>query len=56
MNRAAGYLGHMLETAQLASSCIDGMKMDDFLADVGDLDSRLAQCRAQPYAGMRLFD
>jgi hypothetical protein len=25
-------------------------------AHVGDLDSRLAQCRAQPCAGMRFFD
>lgn len=31
----------------------DGHKLE---AHVGDLESRLAQCRAQPYAGMRLFD
>jgi catechol 2,3-dioxygenase-like lactoylglutathione lyase family enzyme len=31
----------------------DGHKLE---AHVGDLRSRLAQCRLQPYAGMRFFD
>jgi catechol 2,3-dioxygenase-like lactoylglutathione lyase family enzyme len=31
----------------------DGHKLE---AHVGDLDSRLAQCRAQPYTGMRFFE
>jgi len=31
----------------------DGHKLE---AHVGDLPSRLAACRAKPYAGMRFFD
>jgi catechol 2,3-dioxygenase-like lactoylglutathione lyase family enzyme len=31
----------------------DGHKLE---AHVGDIDSRLAQCRALPYSGMRFFD
>jgi glutathione S-transferase fosA5 len=31
----------------------DGHRLE---AHVGDLASRLAQCRAQPYAGMRFFE
>lgn len=31
----------------------DGHKLE---AHVGDLASRLAECRARPYAGMRFFD
>jgi hypothetical protein len=31
----------------------DGHKLE---AHVGDLKSRLAQCRVKPYAGMRFFD
>lgn len=33
MNRAPDYLDHMLEAARLASSYIDGMEKDDFIAD-----------------------